>query len=325
MTLLKNLKTSGCALFLTATFTATSLMAGDGAGVMDIRLFQGIYEPSAAVTLADNRLAIFEDEGEAVISLYKVVEDKKGPLLQRVKVKFPELKVSDIEGATMIGGRIMAVTSHSLTKKGERKKKREKLVVLASKPPFSVKSVQESGLYEPLRHYLKKNYSMGEKQLDGINIEGVAYDKKNDWLLLGLRTPTHREKAVVVAVSSPGELGVKKGAPDLIEKQLLLDLGGAGVRAFSYDAVSKKYYLATEVENKKGKMRSRIFLWDGIGSQPVRMKAKGLKKLTNIEGITPLTFKGKRMLLLVCDDGNRKKKEGASYALVELDSLAKAQ
>ena len=44
-------------------------------------------------------------------------------------------------------------------------------------------------------------------------------------------------------------------------------------------------------------------------------------RIKSIEGITPLYFNGAHYLLLVCDDGDRKKEQGAHYVLIDTKEL----
>ena len=47
----------------------------------------------------------------------------------------------------------------------------------------------------------------------------------------------------------------------------------------------------------------------------------GLKKLKNIEGLTFFRTQGEDKILFVCDDGNKKKKQGAHYAIVTMREI----
>jgi len=286
-----------------------------------VHTFDGVYEPSAVVTLPDNTIVVFEDEGEDCLSLYRVVTGGKGPMLKRVEAKLPQLKVRDIEGAAVVGEHLFALTSHSLNKKGERKKKREQLLIFAFADLMRVKYQGDPGLHDRIAAYLKKFYAMADEEIATLNVESLVAPPGGDRLLLGLRYPLKAQDTILIPLRVSQKIGSKTITAELIQDTFLLGMDGAGVRAMTYDPVSRSYYLANETRNKKGKMRSRLWGWTGHGRQPYPLKIKGLKKLKNIEGATIVTHGGKRLLLVVCDDGRRDKKKGASYGLIEIDSL----
>jgi hypothetical protein len=89
----------------------------------------------------------------------------------------------------------------------------------------------------------------------------------------------------------------------------------------TYELSSDQYYFANEVKTKKGNMRPRLWRWGGGDQLALRINFPGLKELKNIEGMAFVQHKTGRFLLLVCDDGDKKKKRGAGYALVRVDQL----
>jgi hypothetical protein len=84
------------------------------------------------------------------------------------------------------------------------------------------------------------------------------------------------------------------------------------------------YLIANETVSSKGKMRSRLWYWQGSAHEPVQVKLEGLKKLKNIEGLTSYRHDKQESILVVCDDGSRKKGTGAHFAIFPLADIKKA-
>ncbi|BHH84992.1 DUF3616 domain-containing protein [Desulforhopalus sp. 52FAK] len=295
-------------------------LGADGNGLI-IRSFERLYEPSAVVSLPGGDVMVFEDEGQAP-SIHRVTEDKDGLLLTRLETTLPDLAASDIEGAALgKSGIVVAMTSHSKNREGQKKNKREKIVYLDPGKKSKPMVVSGGGLLKEINQYLATIDSSLQKKSADLNIEGISFTADEKELLIGLRTPVYQHKAIVVKLTNPYELASKKASPQLSQQKMLLDLGGAGVRALTYDKKAGLYFVVSEVETKKGKMRPRLWAWNKETGSTVRMVFTGVKKLRNVEGITIVEHKNRRFLLLVCDDGKKKKREGASYVLVDIDQI----
>ena len=74
-------------------------------------------------------------------------------------------------------------------------------------------------------------------------------------------------------------------------------------------------------ERSKPKGPVRLWLWDGVASAAKRLGVRGLEDLRRAEGVCPVTHRGQARLLLVSDDGKRKKGKRAHYALLRYDQL----
>ncbi|TKB09998.1 DUF3616 domain-containing protein [Desulforhopalus sp. IMCC35007] len=288
-----------------------------------IRTFDNLYEPSAVVSLPGGHFLIFEDEGGKKMASFSLQMDDSGLLLQKIFSGGAELRVSDIEGATMGGGeQFFAVTSHSARKDGERTGERENLLRLSLGVNNSVEIHGQANLRAPLiKELLKLDPSPADKE-EGLNIEGLSFTADKKTLMIGLRAPLVENKAVILLLKNPYDVGKKGFVPDFSGGQLLLDLGGGGVRAMGFAAQQGLYFFVSEIENEKGKMRSRLWSWSGERKDyPMQRDLYGLKHLRNIEGLSFFTYEEKEMVLLVCDDGNKKKKQGAHYVVVPVAQL----
>lgn len=288
-----------------------------------IRTFEDLYEPSAVVAVQGQGVVILEDDGPDMLSLHSVVKDGSGFKLKKQKSDGVDVDVTDIEGAaSSVDGTVFAITSHSLNKKNQRNEKREQLIQLKVQSGLDTSLVGSVGLRDGIVGELLKIDPVLGDQVDEVNIEGLCFSKTGKKLLIGLRAPLYKGKAIVLFLETPNEVISDSFTAQFSGKPLLLDLGGAGIRAMAYSESSGEYFFVSEVETKKKKMRPRLWAWNGeTGHDVVRMDLPGLKKLKNIEGLTFLRVEEDNVALLVCDDGSKKKNKGAHYAIVDMREI----
>jgi len=304
---------------------AQNCMATPSKDKLVIRTFEDLYEPSAAIAIEGKGLLIFEDDGPEVVSLHGVVKDDSGFKLK--KLYSGTVDVSDIEGATKgAGGTVFAITSHSFDKDDQQNDQREQLIQLKVKDKIDVGFLGNVNMREAIAGELVKLDPAMTDRLHEINIEGLCFAKAADVLMIGLRAPLYKGKAIVLSLKNPYELSSDSFTAQFLAEPLLLDLGGVGIRAMAYSESSDQYFFVSEVETKKKKMRPRLWAWDGGKKYAAeRMEFPGLKNLKNIEGLTFFRTEEKDMVLFVCDDGKKKKKKGAHYAIVDLGEIQKKQ
>lgn len=285
--------------------------------------FNGIYEPSTVIQLRDGSILIAEDEGDQPLLISPLLIMKSGPALEPVRLEEINGALADLEGSG-IGkdGAIYLITSHSTTQKGKRKKKREVLTRFTFRDGKISDNTSYYDLFLPMREALERESKIAKDSLQQINIEGLSFDSSKEKLLLGLRLPLAGNEVVILALENPYALFKEEQVPKFQQKVTYLDIGGEGIRSLTYDHDRKAYLLVNEIPNKKGKLRPALWSWDGNpNSPPTRVKLPKLQGIRNIEGITLAKFKKKTFLLLVADDGNRKKKQGARYWFLDTSKL----
>jgi len=129
-------------------------------------------------------------------------------------------------------------------------------------------------------------------------------------------------KSLLLTLENPEDLFVRGEPPRFAPEVIRLGLQGGGIRAMAYIPDLDGYLLANETVGEAGKPRARLWLWDGIaGHEARRLRFPGSGKVKNIEGICPVMARGRALLLLVCDDGNRQKDEGAHYRFLDFELL----
>ena len=240
--------------------TAVLCTAGVAAGPVR---YEGLCEASAAVALDDTRFAVASDDLE-VLTVYE--RGKAAPV-----ATVPLDDVTDIEAAARIGDTIFWLTSHSLNKDGEDKKKRKQLFATTVAPDGAVAT--RGAVSRTVRETIAARLGGDEAALaKAFNIEGLAATPDGA-LLAGLRAPlTDDGKALIVRIddpfalvglSPPADAAVAGDAP-AIAAVSTLDLGGRGVR--SLDRVGERYLIVAGSVEDGGKPPAALFWWDGAGA-----------------------------------------------------------
>jgi hypothetical protein len=294
---------------LSFAFSLCLLCSVASAKDLILKRFEGIYEPSGVVQLPEGRIVIIED-GKNVPLWVLELEEKDNEIIlvvkQRIEIKGPSY--DDLEGIEVgKDDELFLITSHSQGK-SKRKKKRERLL----KYRFSDGGTEaETG--ENIFSAVMASLGDTVDKKDSLNIEALSFDHKKETLLLGLRSPMDGDKAIILEMKNPGEYFAKTKLP-VLKKRTSLPIKG-GMRAMSFDSLAQRFILASEIEEEDGK-QSALWSWDGVSQKVERLQIPGLKKAKNVEGVTTLRWRNKNYLLLVCDDGNKKKKKGAHYLIV---------
>lgn len=273
--------------------------------------FTNASEISAITRLPDGRFIGVGDEWEK--PLFLLSYKKPGSFSERVWTpkmlkkqagkKFK--KLADLEGVdTDADGYVYAITSHSRSGGGDVKKKREKFL------RFRVKGDQivDAGIVLDLKRYLVAGKADLERAVEvkdvknegGFNIEALSFDGAHKELLVGLRSPVVKGKAVVLAIQNPKKIFTSGEEPVVAKTPYYLDLEGQGIRGMNWDAVLGGFTIISGPVAKK-KEAFRLWLWTGKReNKPRRVKvANEEKSLDHAEGLTRM---GDGQLLVVSDD-----------------------
>lgn len=272
-------------------------------------VFEGACDASGAVPIDDRHFALADDE-DNIVRIYDA--DRGGPPLRQIDLtpqlgldttkKKKKIIESDLEAATSFGNHAYWLSSHGRNSSG--KLKTERLVFFATNLPTVDNDLQVIGVpYRDLVDDLVAEPSLAPFSLDtarelppkapgGLNLEGLTSTPQGS-LLLGLRSPIPKGKALIVPIENPSAilLGQKPhfGAP------LLLNLGGLGVRALSS---WKGQYLIVAGPPADGS--SELFSWSGPGSEVVLVPGA-------VEGLNPEAFftpEDRDEMMLLSDDGS---------------------
>ena len=300
------------------------LLSGRTVSSQSLQSFTEIYEPSGVIQTSNGAVLIVEDEGKHPLFISAVIATADGLNLEPHRITATSFAARDLEGiAEGKAGEIFLITSHSMQKKGKQKNKRQQLVKfdLEEQQISAMQSFDQ--LLSHIQEHLEKRLQLHQKATKEVNIEGLAFTATKNELLVGLRAPLYDDKAILLNLVNPYDLFHKQQEPVFSDQILLLDLNGAGIRAIDYDKHLGRYLIAGEVHNKKGKLHSRVWTWDGAAkSKPAKLRLPKMKGIKNIEGITSIHKRESHYLLLVCDNGDREKKKGGNYVLLNIGELS---
>jgi hypothetical protein len=302
-----------------AALVATGLPALSNA--QQITTHSGPCDASAAVALDATHFVVGDDEHnklhiyrqgrpQAVWSL-----DLSGFLASAAG------KEADIEGAAAVGSRIYWITSHGRNSKGKVQPDRHRFFateVLPGDPP-TLKSVGQAYVHllrdmaeaDPLAPYRLGDAARLAAEADGgLNIEGLAATPDGT-LLIGLRNPLPRQRALVIPLLNPGE--VIAGSRARFAAPIELDLGQRGIR--SIERVGSSYLIVAGPTADRGNFA--LFRWSGrAGDAATPVTGVDLKHLRP-EALFALPGSGRVQLL--SDDG------GVEIAGVECKKLPVAR
>ncbi|MDO5611615.1 MAG: DUF3616 domain-containing protein [Paracoccus sp. (in: a-proteobacteria)] len=293
---------------------------------LGISEFRDIYEPSAVQQLPDGRILVVEDEASRALSLMSIGTD--GTLVEdpaadvRLTRAFGR-RLNDLEGLSVDDhGFIYAITSHSANADGQRRADREQML------RFRIEGnhVGQITSYTHMRDALDgatelkaRVQEMTGEEIDfaGLNIEGLAFHRQTQNLMLGLREPLVAGRSLIVTIRNPNEVfaGI---APPAFGDPIVLDMQGGGIRALSFDPVIGAFLIVNEIRDEDGKNHSQLWSWSGDpADEPAMVDLPDIINLNNVESIDSITINGESRLLLMSDEGNQKKGRPAKYMMLD--------
>jgi hypothetical protein len=287
-----------------------------------VHKFEYIFEPSGVTQMANGEILVIEDEPRQAISVLSFAVPGSVIRIPVTRAKSGLGRLEDLEGIAQNNhGHFYAITSHSKTLKRRLPNARKKLIHFT----LDQYAMQETVLIHNVKKDVLDKYKSLRKSVSGrksdLNIEALSYHHKKQQLMIGLRTPLVKGKAVIVRITNPDQAFTKKGEIKLADKLITLDLDQGGIRAMAYDKTLAGYLILSRREDKKDKS-FKLWLWDGVEHhKPNRIRFEENFNLDSAEGVTPISAKSMDGLLIVFDDGNTQKAKGAHYALVPYDKL----
>ncbi len=214
---------------------------------------------------------------------------------------FTSFDKSDLEAAARIGDRIYWISSHSFNKDAEFKRKRNILFATSIGKTGSVPTLMGAG--NPAKSLAVPLATAAGVESSALNIEALAATPSGQ-LLIGLRAPIIDGKALVIPLLNPAPVIDRGDAPEF-GPVVRLSLGGRGFRSMDLISSQPEQYVivAGPVSDQAGGFA--IFLWNGIGSDPVErpkvdlagIRPEGAMAVPNSDAVQLLSDDG-----AVCDD-----------------------
>lgn len=144
----------------------------------------------------------------------------------------------------------------------------------------------------------------------GLNVEGLAWDKLNDRLLVGLRSLIGSQ-AVLVPLRLNNLRGPFTAENLTIEnpRVILLPLGGQGVREITYDTHLRSFLIISGAPEGVEKSDFKLWEWNGEALSAKVREEMMLDPKVKPEGLTSATIGGRPFLFLVGDANSYAKLE----------------
>jgi hypothetical protein len=262
----------------------------------------GTFEASGVVQVPGADAVLFVDDDRTTeIFWMRLGEDRK----QAGAIKSIDIGTSiiDLEGITTDGVYFYVVGSQSKAKGGD----------LAGLARFKFDAATQRAVDTEVASGLKKFLADNVFELrgmentkysdGGINVEGIAWDPRNERLLLGLRSPVVEGQALVVplklrdpkAALSIGNLEVEGN------NAIRLPLRGAGIRSIEYDESRKAFYVITGAGPDSEKMDFRFWEWNGNETAPTLREFNTFDRRLKPEGIARVSTGAKDFIFIVFD------------------------
>ncbi len=313
-------------VFLLICSAAGSLICGNPAE--PYMVYRGASDASAAVALGNDLFVLADDENN-MLRVYKV-----NPASQPISscdltpfiVDDPKYPEADIEGATIVNGRIYWITSHGRNKDGQMRQNRYSFfatsvkvekdgVILApvGKPCRTLihemiksETTKHLELNSATRFDVKTHKKLAPKK-EGVNIEGLCATPDGKTLYIGFRNPqsfdraTSEKRAIVIPLNNPKQV-IENGAPPIFGLPILWNLDGLGIRSMEYSDFHKSYFIIAGPHDEASGFS--LYRWSGQKEeQPVRVNNFPADK----NEFTPealVVFENSGRLLVLSDDGS---------------------
>ena len=294
--------TMAVVVLLVATFLSAAPRFNAASAAPMTAFSGGTFEASGVAYVPGTDGVLFVDDGRPnEIFWMRLGTDRK----QAGAIKNVDISTSiiDLEGITSDGTYFYVVGSQSKSKGAD-------LVGLARfKFDGASQSVAGTQTVSGLKKFLADNVSElrgmeNTKYNDGgINVEGVAWDPKNNRLLLGLRSPVVEGNALVVPLNlrDPNAALSLENLQVEGNRAIRLPLNGAGVRSIEYDETRKAFYVITGAGPNSEKMDFKSWEWTGNDSQPALRELETFDRRLKPEGVTRVSNGGQDFTFIVFD------------------------
>lgn len=275
------MKTTPCR-WIASTLT---LFAVASASAQAPERYRGLCDASAAVALDARHFVVADDEHNSLQVFRRDAPDAVGRVDLDSFLGTQAGRESDIEGAAEAGGVIYWIASHGRNSAGKKRDERHRLFATERVPGSAPPSLRPVGtpytrLLDDLLdapqlkgYHLKDASKLPPEAPGGLNIEGLAATSGGA-LLVGLRNPLPRGRALVVTIANPAQ--VVRGERAKIGSVFELPLEGRGIR--SLERIGNGYLVVAGPPADEGGFA--LYRWSGrAGEAPVPVSSVALGSL----------------------------------------------
>ncbi|MGZ8289047.1 MAG: DUF3616 domain-containing protein [Telluria sp.] len=273
-------------------------------------IYRGMCDASAAAALDEHHFVVANDERNQ-LKVYK--RGQADPVHVEDLAPFlgtKQDKESDLEGAATVGSRIYWISSHGRNSKGKEQTRRYRFFAtdaLKAEPWVRPVGWPYTGMLDALigapqlaKYKLAEAASRNPELEGAFNIEGLAATPAGE-LLIGMRNPAPRGKALLVQLLNPGE--VIEGGQARFGMVFELDLRGRAVR--SIELVGLAYMIVAGPTGSDGDFA--IYRWSGeAAEQPLELSHV---RFDTARPEALFAIPGTHMVQILSDDGGDHRKE----------------
>lgn len=298
------------------------LLAAASAGAQAPDHYRGLCDASAAIALDARHFVVADDEHNTLQVFRRDAPEAVGHIDLDAFLGTQEGRESDIEGAAESGGIVYWIASHGRNSAGKKRDERHRLFATERVPGAAPPTLRPVGkpytrLLDDLLdapqlkgYHLKDASKLPPEAPGGLNIEGLAATPGGA-LLVGLRNPLPRGRALVVTIDNPATLVRGKRAQIGSVHELALD--GRGIR--SLERIGSGYLVVAGPPADDGSFA--LYRWSGrAGDAPVPLPSVAFGSLRP-EAL--FEWPGTGEVQVLSDDG------GIRIAGVECKALPAAQ
>ena len=248
---------------------------------MTTQVFRGACDASAATRIAGTSCFVTASDEDYVLRVYNAAIP--GPPISELDVSAflqpaDPKKEPDIEGSAQIGNRIYWIASHGRDKEAQEQESRQRLfatdvTIVSGRPqltpigtPYRTLLADLTAAADLREFALDEAARRAPEDSGGLNIEGMT-STADGHLLIGFRNPIPDQRALLVRIHNPAEV-VAGTQVARITRDVLLDLGGRGVRALEPTIDGKYLVLAGSFNDTRN---FGLFLWDGHSTAPTQL------------------------------------------------------
>jgi hypothetical protein len=254
----------------------------------------------------------------------------QGGLIKRPLQGLAGDSIDDLEGMTLAeeNGRRFVFVASSLCLKKAREDLEEKptrvpsngLLRVAINPDHGLSAENMPGFRDWLiRHESELADAATRKPNDeGLNIEGLAWDRNRHALLFGVRAPAPEGKLLVIPVKVNDLAGpwttdnLEASAPIRLSPEPAPD--AQGIRSLEYIEGLNSFLVVVGNSLEHSKIPFTLYEWDGQPAGTLRRLPLSFARGMKPEGVTAGTVGGKQVLLFVDDAGG--------YQMLPLDAVS---
>jgi hypothetical protein len=286
--------------------------------------FASIYEPSGIVYVGEGEFLLVEDEPEKPIHRVSLDTNRHLHELGQARIEGAPISLDDLEGISYDGKYVYAITSHTQGKNAVFDSDRAVLVRFEYQDgvlfkPRIIRDLKQRIVLQlwPLLSDLSMN-EISEK----INIEALAWFPPTKRLLIGFRAPLVAGKSLIVGLENLDALFENQSAENAHVTINWLALDNNRIRAMSWDEHGQQL-LVVAGRKRSGKRDYVLWKWSGrAGIPPLKINGAESALPARTEGLTTVNQANINGVLIVIDDGKKKKNLAGHYQFISREKSA---